>query len=58
MFNPFSRKRKMQETEIQEIKRKHRKATAEAKQAIVSTNKVLTNGFAIKVYHAKGGHHA
>jgi len=57
MFNPFARIRHHNELEIESIKKKRRDTTKAAHQSLKKVNSVLTNGFAIKVYHAHGGKH-
>ncbi len=57
LFNPFAKLRHKNESEIESIKRKHRKTTQEARQSLRKVNSVLTNGFAIKVYRAHGDKH-
>lgn len=58
MLKIFSRGRCNNEAQIQDIKREHRKTAREFHRVLKDANNKLTNGFAIKVYHAShGGKH-
>ena len=56
MFNLFRRRKN--DVDVAEVKKKHQQAAKRAGKIITETNKTLNNGFAIKVYRAKGGDHA
>ena len=52
MINLFALIRRRNESQIQAMKKEHRATAKRAKKSLKDINSVLTNGFAIKVYHA------